>query len=93
MFEPQMINIYCVLIGAFVGVATWRMADKKDIGQDAAWRARVDEKLANVDTNTTRILLTLDKSDERIQKLENDVAHLQSDVKTLFSQQKEKNEH
>ena len=83
-FDPLWINILCGLAGALVGALTYRKTDKKDIGADAAWRATVDATLKNVDTNTQRILDSLESSDIRIRGLESDVSALKTYIKTLY---------
>lgn len=89
MVEPYtvylLVGIGCSLLGAIIGVFTWRVADKKGISQDAAWRATVDTMLRNVDQNTQRILDNIEKSEGRINVLESDVSRLKGDVKTLFA--------
>lgn len=84
MIDPQLfVNLLCLCLGTLVGIAGWRTTDKKTIAADAMWRATVDETLKNVEKNTDAILASIDRSDERIRCLEDDVLLLKQDVSAL----------
>lgn len=84
-FSPELlVNLACAIVGAYIATMTYKRSAKKDIEQDAKWRATVDTTLKSVDANTQRILDSLDRSDARIGGLERDVAVLKKDVSTLY---------